>query len=202
MTLLQYIVPRWAAAGPEAVRLGAVEALMRPLLAAATSASTSTTAPSGANDDGDDDTGGTDLRQAALSALLELARASGLATWEEVRRRGGGGEAAATGPIMGLSESLLVLRARHARLLPEDREAEREEDELAEALQLALATAPPPLAAIGTVVDDHVPVDLSDPNLRDALGGSDTGSRAASLGETGLTAGTGAMMACPKVDRF
>lgn len=206
MALLQYIVPRWAAAGSEVVQHGAVEALMRPLLKATTGTSVSaapgvmaSTEPASDHSCSD---GGTELRQAALSALLELAKSCGVATWEELQRRGDN---------KGLREALRLLRERHAGLSPEDREAEQEEDEIAAALAEALSTAPAvePAAGIGAV-DDHVPVDLTEPNLRHAMGGAETRggltsaaeSKAVGVKPVPLGPGAGAMLACPRVDKF
>ena len=191
MSLLQYILVQGGpAAGSKTSSLGIIPTLYRFL--------------GNANDrtDGAADVG-TDLRQAALSVLLELARSEG--TWEDVKRQ-----------APGLPEVLLRLRDRHAALPAEDREAEQEEDELAEALLQQLETAPAPgvcgsgegTSGGGSREADHVPIDLTEPNLRDAAKG--TGGIVVTQpppppvegGVDDWRKGGGAMIACPRMDKI
>ena len=159
---------------------------------------------------------GTDLRQAALAALLELAHATA-ATWDAVKR------------TPGLPEAVRRLRDRHAALpTDEDREAEREEGELASELLALLELQSAPEEGARVAATDHVALDMTEPNLRGpsnnsaasaAVGGGSAPAAAAveaaasTVGVSGLGPATeaaasdwrlggGAMIACPKVDKI
>ena len=166
--------------------------------------------------DGEDNVG-TDLRQAAFAALLELAHATA-ATWDAVKR------------TPGLPEAVRRLRDRHAALpTDEDREAEREEGELASELLALLELKVAPEEGARVAATDHVALDMTEPNLRGpsnnkaaasaAVGGgsapdaaveadASTAVRVSGLGPATEAAasdwrlGGGAMIACPKVDKI
>ncbi len=95
----------------------------------------------------------------------------------------------------GLTEALGVVRCRHAALCPEDREAEREEDEVAEALVALITRQEAPAAAGGggaaAAVADHVPIDKWS-SMAVAADGSQHALHSATS--------QGAMIACPRVD--
>lgn len=113
--------------------------------------------------------------------------------------------------------ALEQLRRRHATLSSMDKESEQEEEELASELQQLLLASE---ALVGDVAgleseDDHVPVDLTESNLR-LPGGAGPVAKGQSVA-VGALAGVkappvthpssdegnnsmGAMVACPRVD--
>ena len=166
--------------------------------------------------DGEEEDVGTELRQAALAALLEIAHATA-ATWDAVKR------------TAGLPKAVRRLRDRHAALpTDEDREAEREEGELASELLALLELKVAPEEGARVAATDHVALDMTEPNLRGpsnntaasaAVGGgsapdaaveadASTAVRVSGLGPATEAAasdwrlGGGAMIACPKVDKI
>jgi hypothetical protein len=119
MAVLQYSVTQdRASIAPEACRLGVLPLLLAAL-AVRPAAVEEEEVEGGAGAGGG---AGTELRQAALSLVLELARTAGM--WGEVRA------------AEGLREAVARLEARHAAMGEEEREAEQEEGELATELQV------------------------------------------------------------------
>ena len=186
---MQYILSQGGAPiGSRASGLGAIPTLCRILGCPASNDA------AGASGDADV---GTDTRQAALSALLELAWYKG--TWDEVKTQ-----------ALGLPDALRGLRDRHEALPAEDRDSEREEGELVEELIRAIEVAPDRSAwnasGSGFPPSDHVPIDLTEPNVRDAMakssGGSVLGGAMSSDDKIRFGIGGGAMIACPRADKF
>ena len=184
ISLLHYMISQGGpATRSRASDLGVIPTLSRLLVVTTDSSSTS----------GDS---GTDTRQAALSALLELARSG--ETWSQVNRQ-----------APDLHRALQRLRDRHAALTPEDRDSEREEDELASELIDAIqkpitASAREEGGSFSAAVtgEDHVSIDLTEPNIRDAMATPIVAAKGVTGASESFGKGGGAMIACPRVDKF
>ncbi|GAX85320.1 hypothetical protein CEUSTIGMA_g12737.t1 [Chlamydomonas eustigma] len=200
MTLLQYIISRdRSSASTEATSLGVIPMAVAVLnnVTLPGEASVSEELQDGVVDnDGNGDGVGSDQRQAALLLLVELSKHA--QTWKEVKE------------VSGIQKVLQRIIRRHSTLSVEDQEAEQEEKDLADLLLQALEGNEPPQLTDTAAENDDVTDEStmasrsdSDPRSKAAANGSLTsGYKYVAHESCTLSSNTGALVACPKVDKI